>query len=240
MKKLLLVLIVSLLAAAPALAIPNLQLDIAGGTYDHSTDTIVATGNSFTLYALLDSSCKTPLYDRYYISAALTPKTSREIDGGSFSFNGATIDVTDDMVYGVPPLERNIAFDSGDLSKHGIFSTYFAEFSFRFDPTRQIAEYNSQDRAINGGSIPESGRGLYAMTFDIDLSNLADGYGIHFDLYSEKGRCGDIDINQFAPFSHDAEGTHRNPPPVPEPGTIVLLGAGFLGLAAFGRKKFGK
>lgn len=235
MKNTLFAAIMLLLSAIPALALPNLQLDIGGGTYDYSSETIISTGNSFTLYALLDTSRRTPVTDTYYISAALTPKTATATSAGSFIFNGQTINATGDMKYGVPPLESNLGADSGDLSPHGIFSTYFTEFAFKFDPNKQIAEYNSQDRAQDGGTIPTTGTGLYAMTFNVDLTSLADGYGIHFDLYSEKGRCGDLDINQFAPFSHDAEGTKNAP--VPEPGTIVLLGAGFLGLAAFGRKK---
>ena len=40
-------------SVADSHAYPTLQLDIASGSYDFSTDTIVATGNTFTLYAYL-------------------------------------------------------------------------------------------------------------------------------------------------------------------------------------------
>ncbi|MDD2898788.1 MAG: choice-of-anchor N protein [Desulfuromonadaceae bacterium] len=230
MKKIILMLVTVLVTASYAFAIPSLQLDVSGGTYDVATETTVANSNVFDLYALLQVSNKTPITERYYISAALTPKTgftTNGIDVGSFSFNGTTINATRDMVYGVPPLETNLAFTSGDLSKHNIYETYFAEFSFLFDAT-QVNAYNTIDGSAATGMLNQK-------TFTIDLSNLADGYGIHFDLYSESTRNGDISIDKFAPFSHDAEGTHITT--VPEPGTVMLFGIGMFGLAIFGKRK---
>ena len=43
----------------------------------------------------------------------------------------------------------------------------------------------------------------------------------------------DIDVNQFAPFSHDAESSST---PVPEPATMLLLGTGLVGIGALRRK----
>jgi len=256
MIKLILIIIVLLNVTTMAYATPNLQLDIANGIYNPKStvfgynpainaETIVATDNSFTLYALMkEFDKKTSLSDTFYISVALTPQTSPDGlgNGGSFIFDGNTINVSNtDMVYGVPPIETNLLHDPQDLSTHDIFLTYFKEIAFKFDPAKTISEYNTQDRAISGGAIPLEGSGLYWMAFDVDISSLASGYGIHFDLYSElarTGKCaGDIDVNQFAPYSHDAEGTYT---PVPEPGTMMLLGVGIFGLAVFGKRRMNK
>jgi hypothetical protein len=51
-KSLVIVGFLSLVNANSALSAPLLQLDIAGGRYDESTKTIVASSNPFTLYAL--------------------------------------------------------------------------------------------------------------------------------------------------------------------------------------------
>ena len=109
-------------------AVPVLQLDIAGGSYDNGTETIVTSSDTFTLYALLKPSTYNTLSDSYYISAALTPQVSTSATLGSFVFNGATINATSDMFYGVPPLEAILASDKGDLPTHGVFPTYYKEF----------------------------------------------------------------------------------------------------------------
>ncbi len=123
-------------------ALPTLQLDIANGVYDPVSQTIVSSADQFTLYAyLLPGKTQAPVTGTYYISAALiAPQGGTMGPGlGSFSFNGVQKNVTSDIVFGVPPLEANLSFDSGDLSKHGIFPTYFNEFSFKFNSNNKTA-----------------------------------------------------------------------------------------------------
>jgi len=222
------------------LSCPTLQLDIEGGWYNMSStsgqteDTIVANSYSFELYAFLIPNDSNTLDDTYYLSAALVPKPEPNVDLGYFTFDSRTVNVTSDMYFGVPPLEENLGFDSGDLQKHGIFETYFIEFGFQFDWSKDIAPYNTQQRAQSGGAISTYGSGMYYRVFQVDVSGLAPGYLIHFDLYkASRLSDGDIEVSEFAPFSHDAESPLRR---VPEPSTIVLLGGGLFSLAMVRRK----
>ncbi len=232
------------LAAPSANAIPTLQLDIAGGTYDTATQTIVSTGNTFSLYAygLGAGPQAISLTDKFFVSMALVPATTTGGGYGSFTVNGTTVNVTSDMTAGGPPLESTGVIDPGDLATHGVFPTYFAETGFFFDSGVQSAQYNTQDHA---GWGPQVGTGMYYKQLNFDISGLAPGLGIHFDLYNQAliTKCKnkvcsplDIDINQFAPFSHDAEGLVTA---VPEPSgyAMFLAGLGLLGFMLTARKR---
>jgi hypothetical protein len=249
--------------AGVAFALPTLQLTITGGTYQTTDETTYAGGNPFTLYALLSApnNCNAAclaglLADTYYISAALNPKTAPAVPPdadpslGSFSFGGTVVAVTSDMTYGTPPLETAATqlSDPGDLASHGIFETFYRQFKFQFDGNQSTTPFNSADTTPN--AIVDDDKGMYYVPFLVDVAGLADKYSIHFDLYNSKveqcknNNCvpDDIDINDFAPFSHDAQsltgnGNEPDPTPAPEPGVLTLLGIGLLGLTAIRRRK---
>lgn len=221
-----------------AMAVPSLQLDIGGGTYDAVSETIVASSNPFTLYALAKGDAATFDFSRdYYISASIFPPPDSSGENlGSFTFAGTTVNATADMVFGTPPLEANLDFDAHDLSKHGVFPTFFKEFEFNFVSSQVSDEYNTEDDAGDGPLI-HPGAGLFYFSFIVDVSTLDAGSIVHFDLYNTKAKSGDVDRDDFAPFSHDAEsgasegpGTPPDPNPVPEPLTTALAGLALLGL----------
>lgn len=223
-------------ASHTAQAIPLLQLDIAGGAYDTTTQTTTTSTDVFSLYAYLtpsnscDAACTASLLGtQYFVSVALAPQTSTSGNYGSFSYNtggGTTVvNATSDMTYGRPPLEGALATsDAGDLAPHGIYDTYFYEIPFYFALTNTAAVVNVEDNA--GLGPVTSGTGMYYAAFNFDANALADGFDLHFDLYNEQMRNGDIDINNFAPFSHDAATTTK----VPEPEMLALFGIGLAGM----------
>ena len=206
-----------------AYAVPYLQLDANPAVYvAGEEDSTVTTSDVFTLYALVNSAApEAPnpidLLKKYYLSIAIVPQVDTPTDLGSFIFDGDVINVTADMVYGIPPIELAI---SQDLPSHGIFDTYFKEIPFTLTGATRTNLYDVEFNS--GGPGPENASGkLYYQEFAVDATGLNDDYFLHFDLYT--GVDGAI---QFAPPSHDV--THA-----PVPGALLL---GMLGMGVAGMK----
>ena len=246
------VLVGCLVSAKTVEAIPLLQLDILDGHYDPVTQTVIAGGNEFTLVALLTprqgasaTEVGNLLADTYYISAALNPVTAPPGGSlGSFNWEGTSYDVTGDMTFGTPPIEAGgfASRDPGDLSPHGIFPTYFAEFSFQFDPNDRTVRYDTQTNT--GGLTPTTNTNnvAYYALFNVTTS-LSGSNILHFDLYDtfvktcrtrSTGCTADEDIDHFAPFSHDAQSTTNS---VPEPQSLLLFGTGLVLATRMMRRK---
>jgi hypothetical protein len=223
--------------AATAAALPVAQVDISGATFDPVTETVVTTSPTFTVYGygntplgngqVLDTSL------RWKLSVAIDPTATGGTNFGSFDI-GSTTYTTADFLYGTPPIESVLAFQSGDLSKHGVYPTLFMELDANWITSQTRAGVNVQD---DPGTDPtaDPGDDLYWLGWNFDISNLLAGFNLHFDLYGSQchttNGVENCVIKQFAPFSHDG-GTS-----VPEPATLTLLGAGLLLLGATARRK---
>ena len=217
------------LFAGSALAVPVLQLDIDGGFYVAAgEDSIMTSDEIFSVYAYATPKNNKPsteaeiLADTYYLSIALSPQVDEPGgDFGSFVVNGTTVNATQDMTFGTPPTTAD-----RDIGSHGVYDTYYYEIEFSLNPANTSGVYNTQDAA---GSGPIAGQGMFFEEFEIDLSNLASGMNLHFDLYNLYAKNnGMIFVDDFAPFSHDAASARVVT--VPAPGTLGLILLGFVGI----------
>ncbi len=222
----------------PAKAVPTLQLDIIGGTYDPITQTVVTNSSTFTLLALATPGSRTAqdiLSDTFYAALALEPSMQEgAFDAGSFTVNGDTVYATDTgMNYGTPP----VADAHPDLADHGQFPTYFHEVAFQFDANDTTTTYNAQDDA-GGVAFDESGYGTFFYKMEINVGGLV-GKTLHFDLYDTAlKQNGNLSIESFAPFSHDAEyrpglsctdcGQNEAPVPAPASTPIFIIALGLI------------
>jgi hypothetical protein len=196
-----------LLATAPwANAIPALQLDATGGVYNNSVQSTSISSDVIDLWALLTSA---PVSSgTYWVDVAITPKTTSAQNLGSFTFNGTPVNVTSGMTLGNP-----------GLPPHGVYNTYYKEFSFTFNLSNKITPYDvSLDAGHPASHVNSGGSGFYNQ-FSIDLSGLSENVEVWFDFY-HKDISGAVDAN--APFSHDVFTV------VPEPTSFVLTGIGLL------------
>lgn len=236
--------LVALLAAVAAprttYAVPTLQLDILGGVYiGPPEETIVTGADAFTVHAFAtpgNVSEDDLKAETYFLSIAIRPKTSASaslgsftvqgpgtiendgaslIDGSSIS-SGQTIMVTGDMIFGLPPIG---ATANPLLGPHDVFETFFLEIEFEFIASDIADIRNTQDNPgepLGTGSVDSFS---FFAAFDVDMTNLSDDVDLHFDLYSMKVKRNEvITLDDFAPFSHDAESV------IPEPASLVVWG----------------
>lgn len=227
------VLVITLLLAAAASAEPTLQLYIEGAQYDDTTETwVVAGGTSFNLWAignLSDGPNKLGIYDVKlavaYESGAnttisLTPTTTGNFGG----FTDPSTPTTPVYLKTVTDGSLPKLGDGSDIPSHGVYGvgTDWSEY--------RLGDFTVADSPCGDfiDSLPAPGNtGCQINAYTVTITG-GNSSWIHFDLYDHIFTRSSAKHFKYvkAPFSHDGE--YQS---VPEPGTVLLLGSGLLGLS---------
>lgn len=233
-----LILTMLMLPLSKAEAVPALQLDIIGGTYDQVTESIIENASAATIVALGTPSGNYSeadlLSSTHFLSVAALKENGdgvslADLAGALIDINGVTF-TDQDFWVGTPPPGSS----GRTLGGHGVYDTAFTEFMFTFAARSTTSTYNSED-AAGASTLYDGGTGSFFKAANVSISQLAAGINLHFDLYTTKepnGGGGPV-VDKFAPFSHDAELRLTSSPAteIPEPGSTIVFAFALLIIA---------
>ncbi len=225
-------------------ALPPLQLDILGGKYNSDEGSVYTSQENFSLsaYCLLDNNGQDGCDLDHYISVSVIPKGTTSADFGSFEVNGTSYSY-DDLTYGEHPLD--------DEKNNSVYSLFLEqEFQFDTDMKRKGINVAEDTGTIMDSLNINSEFELAYEVFDIDTSQLKQGFELHFDLYKKMNNGDDIFAGDFAKFFRNPAANkppttnpsipifgNNNPSEVPESSTTAAIALFALGAFTFLRKK---
>jgi hypothetical protein len=222
--KLLTILLVAL-AGTAVQAQPILQLYIEGATYDTDSESWVVQSNNMRLWVIGNVDQQGTIHEVKLSAAFLTSET------GTISLTPSTATLLTDPSTPIAPVETlgvgadgtlPLMSDGRYLPAHGIYGdgTSFRQW--------ELGDFDQTDSPI--GDFVNSFPASFPSTGQINVYDVViTGYSmVHFDAFNHvEGFNHAIKV----PFSHDAGVA------TPEPGTLMLLGAGLLGTSMFWRKR---
>jgi hypothetical protein len=221
---------VLLTGARVAQAIPILQVYIEGANYDPDSNTWITAQSNFKIWVIGNTAgpgSAGTIYDVNLTAAFLTGET------GSINLTSTTTSLLSDPSTPVDPLldptvgadgTVPLMSDGTPLASHGIFGPGVSFYQWG------LGDMNQTDSPVGDFSMSYPST-LYPNAGQINVYDVTiTGYStVHFDVFDHT----DSPVHAWmAPYSHDAGTTA----PVPEPGTMILLGLGLAG-SALARKR---
>lgn len=229
-----------LAVAAPAWAVPVLQIYIEGAVYDQDQESWTLTGGGGPVRLWTIGNVSGPggagtindvrLSIAYAagtepVTITLTPSTT----GGYGGFFDPSTPGAPTYLQTVTDGSSPLLSDNSPLPAHGIYGTgtvwqeyLLGHFTLSDSP---IADFID-----TFPTAPANGQGQINV-YEVTVSGTAE---VHFDLYDSVASSNHA---RFAPFSHDGGGAGGGGGQVPQPGTAWLLGAGVLAALLRRRKR---
>ena len=227
--------LVLVLGTGSAWGIPVLQIYVEGATYDTGTESWVLSdpGGTVRLWTIGNTDGPGSHGDISNVRLAiaytsnngpvninLTPTTT----GGYGGFTDPSTPSAPTYIQTVTDGSAPVLTDGGDLPNHGIYSmagVMWQEFS--------LGDFTLEDSPVADfiDDFPTSGIRADSAQINVYEVSVTGADWFHFDLYDS---VQSPNRAVFAPFSHDGE--TGDGPPVPEPGTIALVGLGLLSVVA--------
>lgn len=233
--------------AAPAMAIPTLQVYIEGASYEAESETWLTSNGDFTLWVVGSFNVGESILD-VRLSAAyahgdmgtivFTPTAANNATFGTTDTNEGFVPSLQYVADGTAPVDLDgdgdidvtpVQSDGTNLPNHGAFGSGTDWKQWQLGDMLNATEtYIADFQAPFAPGDPMSSHQGQILAYNVSVSGFSAG--ITFDAFNhvEPAR---MSGSVFAPFSHNAG-------VIPEPTSMTLLGLGLTGWAiAFRRRR---